>query len=420
MSLRTRRTLLIMSVLGLAFTTSQFYRTALAVVAPNMAADLSMSPAALGMTSGMFFLATAIMQIPCGLLFDRFGPKRVVPLLMAAGVVGTVLTWAADGTVMVVAGQTLIGAGCSGIFVGGLVIVSRWYSPRRFALIAAVMIAISNIGLFVSGTPFAALTEAIGWRGGYLVSGIVCAAIAAVYALVVRDAPPEHPWHAREPESWSEAVRGLVAVVTDRRVHPILGLALVSYAGILAIRALWGGPYLADIFNMDALARGNVLLIMSVTLTLGSLMYGTLDGRGLARRHIILAGACTLASLFAVLALQSAPQPLVISALFCLVGLAGPYSVLLIATSRGLFSDRLTGRAITVINVANFGGAGAMQIWPGFVLDAFPPTGGHPPLDAYRTVFAIIAGMIFIAALAFWRFGPRAAADERPADPAEI
>lgn len=407
MSAHTRRALMITAVLVMAFTMSQFYRTALAVIAPNVSRDLELTPAILGLTSGTFFLTTAIMQIPCGLLLDRFGPRRLIPIMMLFAVAGTILMSIATNAVHIITGQALIGLGCSGIFVGGLVTVSRWYAPNRFSLIGTLIVAASNMGLLASGTPFAALTDAIGWRQGYLVTGMLVAAIALIYGLAVRDAPKGHPWLNRERESWGRSIKGVGMVLSEPRVYAILGVALVSYAGVIAIRGLWGGPYLAHIFDMNALERGDVLLIMSLTLTIGSVLYGALDNYGIARRKLILSGAMGLVLLFTALAFQTAPDSTTITILFCLIGVAGPYSVLLLADSRGLFSDHMTGRAITVINVANFGGAGAMQIWPGLVLGSFTPVNGHPPLDAYRLVFAIIAVLVLTALLAYWRFGPR-------------
>ena len=120
-------------LLALALLTglSQFHRSALGVIAPELSADLALSPAMLGAANGMFFGALLIMQLPVGIALDRLGPRLVVAALSAIAVLGLVLQGlATDGTTLLVA-RALIGIGCAASFMSAVVLCARWYGGGR-------------------------------------------------------------------------------------------------------------------------------------------------------------------------------------------------------------------------------------------------------------------------------------------------
>ena len=386
-----------------AFVLSQFYRSSVAVIAPELMVDLALHPSDLGFVTGAFFAAIAIFQIPVGILLDAYGPRRVTPTLLSLAVAGSAVFSQADGLAGLVLGQALIGAGCAGVFMGGLVAVSRWFPADRFSTAAAAMLAVSNGGLLLSATPFAALTQAVGWRTAFLgISGLTIV-LGSLILLFVRDAPPGHDYFDRRRESLREAVAGMGEVLRNRDLVYLLAISFVAYAAMFSIRGLWGGPYLADIYGLDPVSRGNVLFVMSIGTIVGLSFYGPLDRFIGARKKVVLTGAGGTIAILAVLALVPRLPLFWVGALFTVLGLVGAYAFLLIAHGRALFPDRLVGRAITTVNFANFLGVGVIQAATGFIVDGFEPIAGHPPEIAYRTVFGVIAAILLTAALIYTR-----------------
>ena len=83
--------------LAVTLVISQFYRTTLAAIAPELMHELTLSAGELGLASSAFFLAFAAMQIPVGMLLDRFGPRRTVPSLLILAVTGAITISQAEG-----------------------------------------------------------------------------------------------------------------------------------------------------------------------------------------------------------------------------------------------------------------------------------------------------------------------------------
>ena len=85
-SVSPRAGLVIVAALCTGYVASQFYRSANAVIAPELMAELSISPESMGAITGTFFLTFALMQVPVGVLLDRFGPRVVMPALLMLAV----------------------------------------------------------------------------------------------------------------------------------------------------------------------------------------------------------------------------------------------------------------------------------------------------------------------------------------------
>jgi sugar phosphate permease len=397
----------LIAILGASFGVSQFIRTAPAVLAPELRRELGLSPETLGLVFGLFFAAFTLVHLPVGALLDRYGPRRVMCLMLLLSSAGTFVFAAGDAAGVLIAGQILSGLGSSAAFVGGLAVIGRWFPRERFGPMASWLTAVGGIGPILSGTPFAALVEAIGWRDAWRIGGGALALVALAILVCVRDAPAGHPAYARPPERLSETVRGFGPILATRQVWGIIALASSAFAVQIAVRGLWGGPYLADVLGFDAIARGNLLLAMSVAGMLGALAFGWLEHRGVPRLALILHGTLTVIGTYGFLAALPSQGDVATILLFVLVGLSGPYTILLLAHARALFPDHLTARAITTVNVANFFGVSVMQIMPGWILGAFTPVGGHPPDAAYRTMFGVLAATLGVALVIFLRFGAR-------------
>lgn len=396
-------------VLAAAFTVSQFYRTAPAVIGPELRSGLALSPAQLGLAAGAFFIAFSLMHVPIGVLLDRYGPRRVMAAMLTLASAGAVLFSQAGGAAGLVAAQLLIGAGCSAMFVGGLVVVAQRFPPARFGGLAAMLTAVSGIGMIVSGTPFAALADSAGWRTGFLIAAAVSLILAAVIFRAVPRRGERQPEMAAE--SFLQSVLDLGRIFRHGPVWGVIALAMVAYPSVIAVRGFWGGPYLADVHGAGTIERGDILLVMSVATIVGAGLYALFERRTTLRMPFIYLAAGTSSLGFWVLALAPLSSSFQAALLFVLIGAFSFGSILLLALARDMFPDRLTGRAITSVNFTSFLGAGLMQVFPGIALGLWLPVDGHPPAEAYRFVFGGIGAILLVSMAVFTLVFRRALAE---------
>jgi predicted MFS family arabinose efflux permease len=382
---------------------SQFFRSSNAVIAPSLISDLALSADDIANVSGSFFLIFAVMQIPLGVLLDRFGARLIMSSLMVLAVVGSLCFAASETRLDLVLGQLLIGTGCAGLMVGSLVILARWYPQGRFAGAMATLFAFANAGNLAATLPLAAAVTAWGWRSTFVGLAVITALLAGIFFLVVRDAPPDHPYHDRRPETLLQVARGLGKIIRTRDLCLVFPMVAVGYASFISIVGLWGGPYLDEVYGLDPIARGKVLSVMALSMIAGTLAYGWLDHRFASRRALTTIGGCTTGLILLVLALESGGPLWSTVALLCLFGCFGAYSLVVMAHGLALFPDELVGRGTTALNTALMGGAAIIQAVTGAVVDAFPHRHGSTATMPYALVFAMLAGLTLVTLLVYRR-----------------
>lgn len=376
---------------------SQYYRTAMALMAPVLADEMGLTADRLGILAATYFLSFAAMQLPVGMLLDRFGPRRTAASLMAVAVAGCAAFAFASGFPALLLGQVLIGAGTAAGFTGGIVICARWFSARRAASMTGLMLGLGNLGGIVAATPLALALGSWGWRATTLAMGGAILAVAAVILAVVRDAPPGHPARTRKPEALRQILTGLGQVLRTAEVWRLMALAFVGFASVMVVRGLWGGPYLIDVHGLDPVASGNILLAMSLGVIAGAIGYGLLEQPFDRRRDIALAGGGILALAFGALAMWPQPPLWLVTGAFMVIGACGQTYVIILAHGRANFADRLVGRAVTTLNMAAFLGTATLQATSGWIVRGFQLPDGHIPEQGYRWLYAFLALTVLLA-----------------------
>ena len=384
-----------------AYVASQFYRVANAAIAPELMAELSLSAEAMGGITGLFFLSFAAAQIPTGILLDRYGARRTMAALFGVAVLGAITFAMADGGAGLAIGRILLGLGCAAGLMGAMVVIARWYPEARFASLSAMLFVVGGGGTLLATTPLAWAVEGIGWRGAFLAMAGLTGVFAVLLLLIVRDTPPGQVEAGNKGESWTEILAGLHAVIANRQLWLVSAIQFVSYATVLSVVGLWGGPYLADVHGLDGVSRGNVLLAMNVAVLAGVSLYGQLDRHAGSRKWLIVAGALITAAILALLAVLEKPEFWLATVLLLLFATIGSYVMLNHAHARAILPDHLIGRGLTFQNLAVFMGVAVIQSASGLIVGGFDHVDGRSPEIAYRWIFAFLAVLLVVAAAIF-------------------
>jgi predicted MFS family arabinose efflux permease len=368
-----------------AYVLSQFYRSFLAVIAPELAHELALDPQALGNLQAFWILGFVVTQFPVGWALDTIGPRRTVSLQMLAAVAGALLFAAAQNTLALDLAMLLIGAGCGSIYMGAIYLFGRAAARDRFASLCSWLLGLGTAGNLLAASPLAWAAQSIGWRGAMLVMAFATAASAISVLVLIRD--PARIAH----ESDHGFLSGIGDILKIRALWPLLPLTAVSYAVVLAERGLWAGPYFSSVYGLDPAARGNALLAMAAAMSAGAMIYGPLDRLFGTRKWIVVPGAAVTALCFASLAAADLTLGAA-AAIMALIGGFGMSYGVLMAHGRSFVPDHLLGRGITLLNVLFIGGAGVLQPVSGAMMTALQD---RPPAEAYGLLhlgFAMLLG----------------------------
>ena len=407
-----RQGLIIVTTLATAYVASHFFRASNVTIGLDQMRDLSIGPEALGGLTGAFFFGFAAMQIPCGFLFDRYGPRRTVVGMLILATAGSIVFTLAPTWPILLTGRVLMGAGFGVMLIGSMVVISRWFPPDRFSTLTAVVLSIGLLGNLVATTPLALASQAIGWRLVFGFAAVLTALSTIAVWVVVRDAPPGHPFLARTPEPPHQMLQGLMEVLRNPHLKPILAINFCNYACTFTVQGLWGGPFLREVHGLSPVEAGNVLFVAVIAYQVGMLTFGPLDRLLDTRKWIAIGGSLVIICILATLAVASHPPTWVPIGAILGIGFFSASSTMLMTHARCIFPDRLIGRGIATINTAVMLGVACMQTLSGFIVGAFEllPDGARTEI-AYRVLFGVLAAVLIVAVAIYSR-----SQDVKPSD----
>ena len=336
------------------------HRTSLGVVGLLAERRFGITPAQLSIFIFLQLGVYAAMQVPTGVLVDRYGPRRI--LVVASGLMGAAqLVFAlAPSYPAGLAARAVLGCGDALTFVSVLRFAATHFAPRRYPLLVALTSTVGMVGNVLATLPLAVLLHRIGWSAGFAGAAGLSLLAAVAVAVLLPDASPR-------PTALQGAAgvrRGVASVWTRvRGAWALPGTRLgfwVHFACMstaTSFGVLWGGPYLITAAGFSTSGAGAVLMYGVIAAAVASPVLGWLIGHRPVVRVPIALGICliTLAGWTVVVAGFGAHPPRgYLVPLFVVMALGGPGSMTAFALARDYNHARLLGTASGVVNVGGF------------------------------------------------------------------
>ena len=387
------------AILCFAFLISQFYRASVGVLAPALMQEFSLSANLLGTIGGSYFLVFAVAQVPCGVLLDRYGPRRVNSLLFLLVAFGAAIFACAQTATGLIIGRGVIGLGCATCLMGTLVIFSRWLPTEKFPLMVAVASGIGGTGALIATVPLAWADHYLGWRGTFLLMAAITVLVAYLIWLLVRNNPTDPKYSPVKPETLAQTLRGIGKIGTNRQLLLLLPLNTVAYGSTMVLLGLWGTPYFRDIQGVTTLQASQLLMGMATGLMAGGFLYAWLAPKLRVMKKLVVFGSSSSGLMFLIIAFLPPTNTYLLMGFVCIQGILCGYGVLIISHVKTLIPQHMMGRGLTLANLFGFGGVGCMQLLSGWIMNKFDTSGGIYPAPAYTALFTTVAFLMLAATL---------------------
>ncbi|MEI8355995.1 MAG: MFS transporter [Deltaproteobacteria bacterium] len=381
-----------------------FHRLCPAVVATDMMTDLHASGALVGFLSSAYFYPYALMQLPTGLLADRWGPRKTVTLFLCLACIGSILLGLTPSPAGAIIGRVLVGLGVSTLFVCTLKIIAEWFSVREFTVMTGILMAMGGIGSLSAAAPLALASSRIGWRLSFVVVGLLTGVLAALVWWVVRDRPANLGWPSPAEHTALNLPRvrladGIRQVVTRPAFWPLAIWFFFKYGIFTSFAGLWGGPYLMHLYGISRSRAGGILSLVAVGMVVGSLLLGYVSDRLLkGRKPTLILASMVIVCLTGLLAFATEKLSLPLIGALCFgFGVFGSaIAVVGFTSARELFPPRIAGTCFGLLNIFPFAGGALLQPLLGYILESHGKIGEAFTAEGYRQAFLVL----FLSALA--------------------
>ena len=385
-----RRAWVIWSV-GLAvYLLAVFHRSSLGVAGLLASERFGVSATELSFFTVLQLLVYAGLQVPVGVLLDRYGSRRLLLVglvMMTAGQLGFAF---ATSFPAAVAARAVVGAGDAMIFVSVIRLATVWFHARQAPMVTQLTGIIGQTGAIVAAAPLSYLLRELGWTPAFAAASSVGVVLLVLVLALVTDSP------YRRVEVVPVRLRALAQSL--RRVWGNPGTRLgmwshfVSQFSVTVFSLLWGFPFLVRGQGWSEAAASTLLMAMVGWIILSGFVLAALVARfPFYRSWIVLGVVAAIMVSWALVLLRSTPAPdwLVVLMAFATAS-GGPTAMVGFDLARSFTPVAAIGRANGIVNVGGFLASLLCMALIGVVLD-LRESGGMSAydLDDFRVAMAV-------------------------------
>lgn len=366
-------------------------RSSLGVAATDALGRFGITAATLAAFSVVQLLVYAAMQVPVGVLIDRYGSKRLIVVGSLVGAVAQVVFATAETLPPAFAARVVLGVGDALTFISVMRLVPAWFPPRRSGLVTTVAGPFNQLGFIVSAVGFSAVLAALGWTPSFLAAAAVSVLSAVVVAVLLRDAP-----HGRRPRvpirrALSVAGRDIRAAWAEPGTRLAFWLGFLTLFPAMMFGVMWGYPFLVVGQGLGPGPAGGLMTLLALSGVASGVGVGTIMNRHPYHRSRLAVGLVGLsAAVWAAVLLWPGPAPLGLLVVLVLVlPLSAVAAIVSFDFARAFNPAARLGSAIGLVNVGGFGGTLLAVLGVGLVLElAGPPGSTDYDLTAFKWAFA--------------------------------
>ncbi|MEV1333780.1 MFS transporter [Micromonospora costi] len=401
-----RSAALVWGVALTAYVAAVFHRSSLGVTGVDATHRFGISASALATFSVAQLAVYAAMQVPVGVLLDRFGSRRLLAVGGALMVAGQLCFALATDVRLAVVARILVGLGDAMTFISVLRIVTFWFPGRANPLVVQLTGTLGQFGAILGAVPLVALLHHVGWTPAFLVAAALGATAVLLVLVAVRDTPHREVL-AGPPPSPAAVRRDLATAWAQPGTRLGLWTHFVTQFSGAVFALLWGYPFLVQGQGLTPTAAATLLTVMTVAGLLVGPILAHLCARHPFRRSVLVftVVATTAAVWGGVLAWPGPAPRWLLVALVLVLAVNGPASMIGFDYARTFNPASRIGSATGIVNVGGFVASIVLVLAVGVVLDLATPAGrSTPDLAAFRWAFAVQYALWALGAVQVLRY----------------
>ena len=368
------------------------------VMVADLMEDFQIGAKNLGLLSGLYFFSYAFMQIPSGLLFDRFSAKIILFVGCLSCSLGALFFSLTGEFFYACFGRILLGFGSSFAFVGTLVIASRWFYPSWFAFMAGSTQFLAGFGALVAAYPLAYAVDFYGWRASILALALFGILLSFLCLIFIKNQPDHIKSQAHTPRYG--IVKSLKVLLHEpQNIYGAI-YSFCTWGPLLVFAGLWGVPFFSMKFLISNTQAAFLVSMIWVGVSISSPLFGIISD-WLKRRKIVLVVSSILGLIASMIVIYGPMvSDLFLGVVLFLFGVASASQILAFALIKENNPKHVIGTGMGFNNMAVVIGGAIFQPLVGFLMNQAKITVDHVySLFSYQFALSIIPICFFIAAI---------------------
>lgn len=328
-------------------------RVSPSVMSKQLMSFYHLDAARFGDLQAYYYYIYVPMQLIVGILFDRFGPRRLLSLAVLACGAGIYIFAHTHVFYMAAFGRLLMGFGSAFAFVGVLKLATIWLPPERFAFVSGIAVALGMVGGILGDVALTSLVTVFGWKLTCVLAALFGLLLALLMFVFVRDRNPHAVRDMQDIHlhgvklAWPDMVK--IVANPQFWINGIIGCLL--YLPLSAFAELWAIPFLKEAHHFTASHAADTSSMIFAGWAIGGPIVGWISDFLGQRRILITIGSVGAAVVVASILYVPNLSTFGVFALFFLYGMFASAQVLAFAIAREISPKTLTGTALASTNM---------------------------------------------------------------------
>ena len=255
------------------------YEFVLRIIPGALQSELSaafghISASAFGQLSAFYYFAYSPMQMPVGMLMDRFGPRRLLSFACLCCTLGSLMFSYSSSLLIAGSGRFLVGFGSSFAFVGVLSLALQWLPRRYFSLVAGLITTLGMLGLVYGEVKVTEMAVTMGLPYVLSMMVLIGLILTVMILLVVRDGPGESQM---KTQPLPDFFRNVIKVLVSPQVWLIGFVGACLYTSLSVFGELWGKSYLEQAHHLTKVDAAKAISFMFLGWAVGAPIAGYLS-----------------------------------------------------------------------------------------------------------------------------------------------
>ncbi len=340
------------------------------VMSSELMHDFAVTSHTLGILSGIYFYSYAGMQLPCGVMTDYFGPRRLLTIATTICALSTIAFGLTDNFFMACVARLMIGFGSSFAVVGTLKLASSWFPANRFAFLTGMMVTLGMLGAIFGEAPLALLVDHCGWRHSMIIMGVIGLAVASLIFIFTKD----HGTHAYPTTSEDVKEEGslgqrLLILLRNKQLWLVALYGGLMYTATPVICGLWGVPFLMLSMHLSKAVAANYISLVLFGWALAGPLWGIYSNRIGLRKPPLYYGCVGALVTSSLIIFGSLQNKFLMQVLLFTFGLFSAGFLPAFALVKELCNQKYVATALSFMNMMNMVGIAIVQPAVGFILD---------------------------------------------------
>lgn len=338
------------------------------VMEPELRNHFHLSAASFGLLSSFYYYAYVPMQVPVGVMMDRYGPRRLITFACIICVIGTFMLGNTADFWTAATGRFLVGFGSAFAFVGVLKLATIWLPEDKLGMVAGMATALGTIGAMLGDNLLGSMVSEIGWQ--HTINFSAYFGIGLVFILWFGIHDKKHSkLEGGTINTFRKSLYDLAIIIRNKQIWINGFYGCLVYLPTTVFAELWGIPYLVHAHGLSKSEAHFANSLLFLGFTFGAPLMGFISDKIKLRKLPMMIGAFSASIVMMMVLYLPGLKPMYLNGLMILLGLLYSVQSLVFALGREVSPREAAGTAIAVTNMIVMIGAMFLQPLVGELLD---------------------------------------------------